>query len=298
MSIPRISPLAAALVGVLAVALSGCGSVEAPAPPAPASRTVAADEFGGLEREYGARLGVYAVDTGTGREVAYHADDRFGHASTFKALAAGAILRRVPLDGLNKVVRYARSDLKSNSPITQQHVDTGMTLRAAMDAAVRYSDNTAGNLLFRELGGPGGLTAALRDLGDTVTRSDRFETELNDVSPGDPRDTSTPRALAGSLRAFTVGTALPEDRRALLTDMLRANTTGATLIRAGAPAGWQVGDKSGAGGRATRNDIAVVWPPGRAPLVLAVLSDRPAPDAPYDDKLIARAAAVAFAAFR
>lgn len=303
MPIPRTHRLVqAALITVVFVALAGCGTGAAPAPSAPASQQVSAAtvraEFGRLEREFDARLGVYAVDTATGQELAYHADDRFGYASTYKALAAGAVLQKNTGDELNKLVTYDRSDLESHSPITQDHVETGMRLRAVIDAAVRDSDNTAGNLLLRELGGPNGLDTTLRAIGDTTTHADRLETDLNKTAPGDIRDTSTPRALADSLRVFTTGNALPEDRRAILIDMLRTNTTGKTLIQAGTPAGWQVGDKSGAADYGTRNDIGIVWPPARAPIVIAILSDRSAKDADYNDALIARATTVALGTFR
>ncbi|GAA4870191.1 class A beta-lactamase [Saccharopolyspora cebuensis] len=297
MHAPRILRVLVAPVAFLA--LVGCGSAGAapePAAPEPGTRAPHAD-FRALEREFDARLGVYAVDTATGEEIAYRPDERFAFASTHKALSAGAVLQRTDMAGLERVIHYDRDDLVSYSPITEQHVDTGMTLRAVLDAAVRYSDNTAANLIFGELGGPEGFTAALRALGDTTTRSDRIETELNETSPGDPRDTSTPRALATSLRAFTVGDALPEPQRALLNELLRTNTTGDALIKAGAPAGWQVGDKSGAADYGTRNDIAVVRPPDRAPIMISVLSDRDAKDAAYDDALIARAAEVALGAF-
>lgn len=252
----------------------------------------------GLEREYGARIGVYAVDTGTGRELGYHSEDRFAYASTFKALAAGAVLQRASADDLDKVLTYERDDLVRHSPVTEKHVDKGVTLRTAIDAAVRYSDNTAANLLFKELGGPDSLEAALRKAGDKTTHVDRTEPDLNRTTPGDIRDTSTPRALAGSLRAFTLGKALPADKRATLTEMMRTNVTGQKLIQAGAPDGWRVGDKSGAADYGTRNDIAVVWPPDRAPVMLAVMSDRPEKDAEYDDALVARAAEATLGAFK
>jgi beta-lactamase class A len=280
-------------------ALTGCAAtVQTSAPPPTTTSQVAPvardGEFGGLERRFNARLGVYAIDTGTGKQLAYHADDRFAYASTFKALAAGAVLRKNTIAELDQVVPYAKTDLVANSPITEQHAGTGMTLRALADAAVRYSDNTAGNLLLHELGGPSGFTKAMRDIGDNTLQSDRFETQLNEAVPGDIRDTSTPRALATSLRTFTIGDALPEDKRAILVEMLRKNTTGGKLIRAATPAGWVVGDKTGAGQYGTRNNIAVVWPPDRAPIVIAVLSSRPASGDAYDDALIAEAAKVVF----
>ncbi|MGM1059497.1 class A beta-lactamase [Saccharothrix sp. Mg75] len=301
----------AAAVLALAV-LTGCAA--RPAPPSPgtaassgtassgtaspgtasASATPAADgEFARLEAEFGAALGVYALDTGTGREIAYCADRRFAYASTVKALAVGALLRQRTIPELDEVVTYAQADVVAHSPVTAGRVATGVTLREAADAAIRLSDNTAANLLFRALGGPAGLGAELRGVGDTTTHVDRVETQLNEAAPGDVRDTSTPRALAGSLRAFTLGDALPGDEREFLVGLLRANTTGDDLIRAGLPADWVVGDKTGAGGHGTRNDIAVAWPPGgAAPVVLAVMSTRGTPGAGHDDALIARAAGV------
>lgn len=290
---PRIWRALLAFVTILA--LTGCSGPESASS---AGTRDAREEFSRLERDFDARLGVYAVDTATGREVAYRADERFAHASTFKALAAGELLRRNSLEELDRTITYSRDDLVTYSPITEKHVDSGMPLREVIAAAIRHSDNTAGNLLLRELGGPDGFTAALRRIGDTTTRADRFETDLNETAPGDPRDTSTPRALATSLRAYAVDDVLPADKRAVLNEMLRTNTTGDALIRASAPAGWQVGDKTGAASHGTRNDIAVVWPPERAPIVLAVLSDREAEDADYEDALIARAAAVVFELLR
>jgi beta-lactamase class A len=254
--------------------------------------------FARLEASFDARLGVYAVDTGTGRTVEHRADERFGDASTFKALAAGAVLAGTTTAELDQVVRYTSADLVAHSPITERHVRDGMTLRAVADAAVRYSDNTAGNLLLHRLGGPHGFEAALRALGDRTTEAARVETALNDVRPGDDRDTSTPRALATDLRAYTLGDALSAEDRAVLIGWLRNNTTGAKLIRAGVPAGWAVGDKTGTGAFGTRNDIAVVWPPDGAPIVLAILSDRNEAEAEPDDSLIAQAATVATAALR
>ncbi|KXK61994.1 class A beta-lactamase [Micromonospora rosaria] len=260
--------------------------------PAPGPR------FAALEARFGARLGVYAVDTGSGRTVAHRPDERFAYASTFKALAVAAVLEATTDAQYDRLVRYRRADLVAHSPVTGRHVAEGMTLRAVADAALRYSDNTAGNLLLAELGGPRGFERALRGIGDTVTTPARVETALNQATPGDVRDTSTPRALATSLRTYAVDDHLDAGDRAVLVDLLRRNTTGDALIRAGVPAGWQVGDKTGSGGYGTRNDIAVLWPPDGAPIVLAVLSRRDTVDAPHDDALIAEAARVAVGALR
>lgn len=291
---------AAAALGL--AACSPAASVEhprggaAPAGPTPAGPTPATKgheaTFRQLEQAFDARLGVYAVDTGTGAAVEYRADERFAYCSTFKALAAAELLDETTDAELDRVVRYSAEDLVTYSPVTERHVDTGMTLRAIADAAVRYSDNTAANLVLRRIGGPRGMEEQLRELGDTVTDPARWETTLNEATPGDRRDTSTPRALAESLRAYTVGDALDPADRAVLDEWLRTNTTGDALIRAGVPGSWVVGDKTGSGGYGTRNDIAVLRPPGRAPIVLAVLSSRDEKEADHDDALVAEAAEV------
>jgi beta-lactamase class A len=277
-----------------ATALTACSAAAVPTTAPPPSTTTAqsASDIAELEKTFTARLGVHAIDTGTGREVSYREGERFAYASTHKALSAAAVLKANTLPELEEVVTYTAADLVANSPVTEKHVDTGMTLREVADAAIRFSDNTAGNLLFRELGGPAALGEALRGIGDTTTHVDRIEPELNDTAPGDLRDTSTPRALATDLRAVAVDDALPAEKREVLVDLLRRNTTGDKTIRAGVPAGWVVGDKTGSAAYGTRNDIAVLWPPNRAPIVLAVLSDRATVDAARDDALLARATEV------
>ncbi|WP_406401707.1 class A beta-lactamase [Streptomyces uncialis] len=309
---PRTRARSAALAALAAlslVPLMACGpggSPQSSAPPAQPNRTAPAGasdpgaalkpfagELKALERKFDARLGVHAVDTGSGREIAHNDRERFPYASTFKALAAGAVLREQSRSGMNRVVKYSEGDLIPHSPVTEKHVRTGMSLSALCDAAVRHSDNAAANLLFDELDGPEGLDEVLEEVGDDVTRMVRREPELNRWAPGETRDTSTPRALAGSLRAFVLGDALGKDDRATLTKWLRTNTTGDALIRAGVPEDWTVGDKTGTGSHyATRNDIAVVWPPGGAPIVMAIMSSRDEKDAVHDDKLIAEAASV------
>lgn len=184
------------------------------------------------------------------------------------------------------------------SPVTEKHVDTGMTLGEIAEAAVRYSDNTAGNILFHKIGGPKGYEKALRKMGDRVTMSDRFETELNEAIPGDIRDTSTAKAIATNLKAFTVGNALPAEKRKILTEWMKGNATGDKLIRAGVPTDWVVGDKSGAGSYGTRNDIAIVWPPNRSPIIIAILSSKDEKEATYDNQLIKEAAEVVIDAIK
>ena len=301
----RSSALFVAFAVAVSALVAGCSSPDDTAAPpqtgspsAPPTATAAPydADFAALESTFGARLGVYAIDTGSGREVAYRADERFAYASTFKALAAAAVLQKYDLAELDRVVAYSRSDLITYSPVTELHVDTGMKLGDIMAAALHVSDNTAGNVMLDELGGPEGFTAALAALGDDVTRSVRWEAGLNDGVPGDPRDTTSPRAFATDLRAFGLGDALPAEKQAVLLDWMRGNTTGQTLIRAGVPADWTVADKSGSGGYGVRNNIAILWPPDAAPIVMAVMSTRDSPDATRDDALVAQAATAAVAA--
>jgi beta-lactamase class A len=248
--------------------------------------------FAKLEKEYDAKLGIYALDTGTNQTVAYHSDDRFAFASTSKSLAVGALLLKNSLEALDQRITYTHEDLSNYNPITEKHVDTGMTLKELADASVRYSDSTAHNLILKQLGGPSEFEKILREMGDTVTTSERFEPELNEVHPGETHDTSTPEAIAKTLQSFTLGTALPIEKRELLVDWMKRNTTGDKLIRAGVPKGWEVADKTGAGSYGTRNDIAIIWPPNKKPIVLAILSNHDKEDAKYDDKLIADATKV------
>ncbi|MBT2420288.1 class A beta-lactamase [Streptomyces sp. ISL-22] len=294
-----------AAAGLLALAvLPACGQQTAAGAgsPAGAARSAAPGaatksataEFRSLEREFDARLGVYALDTGTGRSVGYRADDRFAYASTFKALAAGAVLRKFGTEGMDRVVRYSRDDLVADSPVSENFVKTGMSLRGLCAATLWYSDNTAVNLLLDELGGPDGLEKVLEEFGDDVTEMDRYEPDMSEGAPGDIRDTSTPRAMAGSLRTFLLGDALKADERELLRQWMTTNMTGRTLIRAGVPDGWDVADKSGTAGYGGRNNIAVVWPDdGGNPIVMAVMSSRDKQGAERNDALLAKAATVA-----
>jgi beta-lactamase class A len=272
--------------------MSGCANGTAPAPPPPPPAAAPPDlgPLTELERKFDARLGVYALDTGSGAAIAHRADERFAFCSTFKGLAAAAVLHRNPLSHLDTAVTYDEGDLLKSAVVTRENVATGMTIGQLCDAAVRYSDGTAGNLLLRDLGGPAELTAYTRGLGDTVTRMDRVEPDIVEATPGDPRDTSSPRALGTDYQRIVLDDALPAEKRGYLSDLLVRNTTGADRIRAAVPQGWTVADKTGTGDYGTLNDIAIVWPPDRAPLVVAVMSSKALQDAEYDEAVIAEAA--------
>lgn len=288
-SIGRRAVLTAALL-----APAACAAPAAPTTPAPPPDV--SPQLAALEQRFATRLGVYAVATGDGRELAHRPDERFAHCSTFKVLAAGAILDRFPVEHLDVRVPIAAADVVAYSPVSGARVGVGMTIREAADAALRYSDNTAGNLLLKQVDGPAGVTAFVRSLGDGVTRLDRWETELNTAIPGDERDTSTPRALATDYRELVLGTRLDAAKRELLRGWLLTNTTGDQRIRAGVPQGWQVGDKTGTGDHGSANDVAIIWPPHGPPLVLAVLSGADEPDAKPDNALFVEVARIVTAA--
>ncbi|RKL64896.1 class A beta-lactamase [Salipaludibacillus neizhouensis] len=249
--------------------------------------------FEELEKEYDAKLGVYALNTGSNQSVSYREDERFGYASAHKALAVGVLLKNKSIEELDEKINFTEEDLVNYNPVTEEFVDEGMTLKELSDASMRYSDNTAANLILEAIGGPEGFKEVLREIGDDVTEPERIEPDLNDVSPGETNDTSTPKALAESLQSFTLGDVLSEEKQEMLNDWLIRNTTGDNLIRAGVPEDWVVGDRTGSGSYGTRNNIAVIWPPNDDPIILSILSSREEPDADYDDELIAKAAEIA-----
>ncbi|MFI7038443.1 class A beta-lactamase [Microbispora rosea] len=271
------------------------GAVPAAAPAAAAPRTDVAAALRALEASFQGRIGAYAIDTATGKTIGYRAGERFALLSTFKAVAAGAVLARTTDRELTrKVVHWTAGEVKSNSPETGKHVKDGMTLAELCRAAIIYSDNTAGNMLLKRIGGPRGLTRYFRTLKDPVSRLDRWETELNEWSPKQKRDTTTPASVARDLRALTTGDALGAKDRSRLVGWLRDNTTGDARIRAGLPKTWIVGDKTGTGGTyGTANDIAVVWPAkGAAPIIMAIYTNRRAADGATTDKVVAQTATV------
>jgi beta-lactamase class A len=262
------------LAGTLGL-LVGCAEETAPSAPTPSAtstptpdppdaRNAVADRIARLERRSGRRIGVYADLPGS--PLAHRADERFALCSTFKAVLAGAVLATGDPDPAT------REDLR---------------------LAVSDSDNDAANRLLDRLGRPDAVTDFARSIGDDVTRLDRREPDLNTAVPGDPRDTTSPRAIAATYRSLVLGDALPRSGRALLTDLLVGSTTGDARIRAGLPRGWRVGDKTGTGGYGSTHDVAVVWPTGGDPFVLAVYTTAADADAePRDDLVAAVARAV------
>lgn len=236
------------------------------------------DELAGnlekLEKERGGRLGVAIIDTQSTRQGGYRTEERFPMCSTFKLLAVAAVLTRVDKgnDQLDRRIKFESTEVVVDSPVTKDRVGgDGMTLAEICQAAMTFSDDTAGNLLLSTLGGPDGLTAYARSLGDTVTRLDRVEPDLNESLQGDLRDTTSPAAMLSNIRTLVAGSALTPFSRGRLTEWLVGNKTGDKRLRAGLPQNWRIGDKTGAGERGTTNDVAVLWPsPDRQPVFVSV----------------------------
>jgi beta-lactamase class A len=269
-------------VAVLLGSLAAGGMAARPAVGMPGGLS---EKLAELEAKLGARLGAAILDTATGRAWRHRPDERFPMCSTFKLLACAAVLARVDAsqEKLGRRIRFQPGDLVSYSPVTEARAGgAGMTLAEICAAAMTHSDNTAGNLILTSLGGPSGVTEFARSLDDRVTRLDRWETELNEATPGDPRDTTTPAAMLGNLQALLVGDRLSRAGRAQLTAWLVANRTGDAKLRAGVPKDWRVGDKTGGGDHGTMNEVAVIWPPDRAPLLASVYMTET--EASFDDR--------------
>lgn len=220
-----------------------------------------------------ARVGFAAYDLESGQRWRYQADQRFAMSSTFKTLACAALLQRVDAgqETLDRTMRFSESDLVTYSPITEQYAGKhAMTLADLCEAALTMSDNTAANLILQALGGPESVTSFVRSLGDEVTRLDRWETELNESAPGDQRDTTTPNAMVNNLQELLFGDALSAKSREQLRDWLERNQVADGLFRAAVPDDWVVADRTGAGGFGSRSITAVLWPPEREPIIVAL----------------------------
>lgn len=284
------------LAAVAAPFVAACSS----APVAEQGRAHAAQaELAALEKASNGRLGVAALDTASGTRIAHHARERFPLCGTYAVVAAAAILARGSLDAslLPRRILYRRYEVVAGSPVTESHVDTGMTIAQLCTAMLQSGDKGAGNLLMGVLGGPQAVTSFAHESGDTVFRLDRWEPELNQAAPRDERDTSTPVAMVDTLQRLLLGDTLREPQRAQLTEWMTGGARGATGIAAGVPPGWRIADKTGTGGYGTTTDVAVLWPPSRAPIVLAVSFTQPRADAAARADVVASAARIATGAF-
>jgi beta-lactamase class A len=263
------------LIGASALATSGMvGAAKA------FDRGMLRQEINRIAAACGGRLGVSIFDVQTLEPFSHNGDDRFPMCSTFKALAAGAVLKRVD-DGkeqLGRNIPVTAGDIVPGSTHITTAVPDGLTMAQLCEAAMICSDNTAANLILASLSGPQAIGAFARTLGDTMTRLDRNEPTLNESIPDDPRDTTTPNAMLRGMQTLLIGEALSTASKNQLTQWLVGNKTGDTRLRAGLPQGWRVGDKTGTGERGSANDIAIVWPPNRAPILIAVyLTETSAP---------------------
>lgn len=269
-SITRRQSLLGLLPAAAAIAMIGRVRAE---PPDDLEAALAA-----LEKKEGGRLGVHVLDTGNGSRRGNRTDELFALCSTFKFLLAAAILQRHDAGNvsLDRVLEVKQEDIMPNSPVTEKMAGKTMTVGELCHATMTTSDNAAANILLRDLGGPEPVTAFLRSIGDTVTRLDRFEPHLNnaDVEAGDTRDTTSPAAMAATMNAVVLGDVLTPASRETITGWLKAAVTGDTRLRAGFPRDWITGDKTGTGADGPTNDVAITWPPGRAPLIVSVYYDR------------------------
>lgn len=259
-------------------------------------RSTALDErLTELENRHAVRLGVVAYSPDSGRTYTHRGDERFAMCSLFKVYAAAGILQ-LESEGrlrLDDTVVIEPGDIVVNSPVTSEHQGRVMTVEQLCEAALTRSDNTAGNLLLRQIGGPPAVTTLARSVGDETTRLDRWEPELNDAVRGDERDTTTAEGLARGYRELLLGSTLDPARQRMLTGWMRASSTSDTKMRAGLPSGWVAADKSGGGYYGTVNDAGVVWSPDGESLVLVILSDSTTGDvdAPFENAPIVDATA-------
>lgn len=304
MAVRTLQLLASATL--VAFAISGCVANEAQPSASADSRTEAStdskdasahqeveDQLKDLEDRYDARVGVSALDTGSGDSVDHRADERFGFASSLKVFAVAELLDRTTPKELEKNVTWTQADVDEAgwTPVTEKHVDDGLPLEDVAESALRVSDNLAMNIVLDEIGGPKALDDALAKAGDTTTEVTDEEPELNDVEEGNTDNTTTPAAFTTDLQSLFDSQRLSDEDREVLFSWMSANETGDPLIRAGAPEGWVVRDKSGHSG-AIQNDIAVVTPPDRKPIVISVMTETNDPESEDGPALVAAVAEV------
>ncbi len=234
-----------------------------------------AAKLGAIESASGGTLGAEFFDPQSGRSVGLNREMRFGHCSSFKLSLAALILLRDANgeDSADQTLVWSKDDLVTYSPFTQDRIGQPTSLRALAEATQKTSDNTAANLLLRHIGGPQALTQFWRSIGDGESRLDRYELELNDVPPGEVRDTTTPAAMARTVAKLAFGEVLPGAQRETLRQWMVGTSTGLRRVRAGLPEGWRAGDKTGTGLMVGTSgiyvDVGFVEPPLGAPLTFA-----------------------------
>ena len=289
----RRTLLASGLVlGATGMTLAGCSSTRSRQA---TDHVLNTRELAALEARSGGRLGLHMLDTATGFEAGWRSQERFAMCSTFKTLLVAHILNEVQ-NGRLELARnyvYQSADLVDWSPITEKHAGQGMSLQQLCEAAITVSDNTAANLLLNVSGGPAGLTGWMRELGDNITRLDRNEPTLNTAIAGDERDTTTPAAMLRTLQKLLLGNVLPDAKRLMLQQWMLASRTGDKRLRAGMPASWKMGGKTGSGDNGTANDTLLIWPtPDAAPLLVTAFFTRNMLQPAQRDEVLAKAGEV------
>lgn len=259
-----------------------------------------ADALARIEADLGGRLGFSALDTASGQRIRWRADERFAMCSTFKVALAAAVLTRIDAGEVrpNDVLTFDPANLLSTSPATARHPDGRIRVIEACEGIVSVSDNTAANVLLDLIGGPTAMTAFFRELGDSTTRLDRYELELNSNIEGDLRDTTTPDAMLGILQRLLLDDVLSESSRSLLTAWMLNEQNGKRRIRAGLPTGWRVANKPGTSLNGAVNDIGIAWPPLADPIIVIAYTHAPGTEIAAGEVAISRAARLAADAFR
>ncbi len=264
------------LTSLGALGVMGCSPAPA-TPPAPqdqpARPAVAMQAFDlmALERRNGGRLGFVILDTGTGRSLGWRGDERFVYCSTFKMYLAAATLMRVQAgkERLDRAIPITAADMIDHAPVTEPAVGRRLTVEQLMKGTVEVSDNPAANILLKAMGGIEPMQAFYRGLGDTSTRADRFEPEMNRLE-GD-KDTITPAQSVANMQRLFLDPASPltEESQTRLLLWMTDTPTGMDRLKGGVPSGWRVAHKTGTGGYGPTNDIGLIYPPSGQPVVVA-----------------------------
>jgi beta-lactamase class A len=249
---------------VLALTAMACLHVQ----PAMATQDPVIQTAKQVQEQLKARLGLAVYDSGTGQRWRYNADEHFPMTSTFKVLLCATLLSQDKLGTLK--VPVTEEDMVSYSPVTRDWIGKSVALNDLCAATMSTSDNTAANLVLKAVGGPEAVTAFVRELGDTVTRLDNWEPEVNEARPGDLRNTTTPDAMLQTLQTLLLEKTLSRNAQKTLTQWLESNAVSGPVLRAGLPENWRTGDRTGAGDYGSRGIVAIIWPPKRAPLIAVI----------------------------
>ncbi len=254
-----------------------------------------------LETSSGGKIGLVAINTDNNQMIRYRADERFPMGCTSKMVGVAAILKKSMSNNkfLQERIYYQKSDLTSNSPITEKHLTDGMTIEELCAASISYSDNAAMNFLAKKLGGPEGINSFARSIGDAEFKLDHDWPKEGYGNLQNGEDSTTAAAMANSLQKIVLGEVLTNPQREKLQNWMKANVTGNNRIRAGVPKGWSVADKTGTGfAYGTTNDIAIIWPPKKAPVVITVFYSSTKKENPKREDVLASATRIVLESFK